>query len=58
MGQNELPFDSRNLGVLSGMAKMNFMPVVHSTETMHLSDAEINTISKRTKATFHLTHVI
>jgi hypothetical protein len=44
-----------NLRVPSGMAKMNCMPLVHSVKTMQLS--EINTISKWTKMSFHLTHV-
>jgi hypothetical protein len=33
------------------------MPVVHSVKVVQLSDAEINTVSKQTKATFDLTHV-
>jgi hypothetical protein len=33
------------------------MPVVHSVKTMRQSDAEINTISMRTKVSFDLTHV-
>jgi hypothetical protein len=33
------------------------MPVVHSVQTVHLSYTEINTISKQTEASFHLTHV-
>jgi hypothetical protein len=33
------------------------MLVVHSAKTVHLSDAEINTVSKRTKATIDFTHV-
>jgi hypothetical protein len=33
------------------------MPVVHSVKTMRQSDAEINTISIRTKVSFDLTHV-
>jgi hypothetical protein len=41
-----------------GTGKMNSMPVVLSAQTVHLSDSEINTISKQTKATFHWTHVI
>jgi hypothetical protein len=32
-------------------------PVVHSTQTVHLPCTEINTISKQTKTSFHLTHV-
>ena len=39
------------------MAKMISMPMVHSAQTMHLSYAKINTISKRNKISFHLTHV-
>jgi hypothetical protein len=39
------------------MAKMNCMLVVHSAKTVHVSDAEINTVSKRTKATIDFTHV-
>ena len=31
--------------------------MVHSTQTVHLSCAEINTVSKRNKMSFHLTHV-
>jgi hypothetical protein len=31
--------------------------LVHSTQTVHLSCTEINTISKQTKTSFHLTHV-
>jgi hypothetical protein len=33
------------------------MPVVHSSQTMHLSCAEINTISTQTKSRFCSTHV-
>jgi len=45
-------------GVPSGTAKMISMPMVHSAQTMHLSCADINTISKRNKISFHLTHVV
>jgi hypothetical protein len=31
--------------------------MVHSTQIVHLSCAEINTVSKRTKASLHLTHI-
>jgi hypothetical protein len=34
------------------------MPVVYSTQTVHLSCIEISTISKRSKMSFHLTNVI
>ena len=36
---------------------MMFEPIVHSTQTMHLSCIKINTISKRTETTFHLSLV-
>jgi hypothetical protein len=36
---------------------MNCMLVVHLAKTVHLFDAEINTVSKRTKATIDFTHV-
>jgi hypothetical protein len=57
MEQNELPFDLRHLGGPSGEDKKIPLPMVHLEQTMHLSCAEINTISKQTKASFHLTHV-
>jgi hypothetical protein len=57
MDQNELPFDPRHLGVPSRMPKMIFMPIACSAQTMHQSCVEINTISKWTKMSFHLTHI-
>jgi hypothetical protein len=33
------------------------MPVVHSAQTVHVSCAEINAISKWTETSFHLTHI-
>jgi hypothetical protein len=33
------------------------MTVVHSVQTMHLSCAEANTISKQTKTSIHLTYI-
>jgi hypothetical protein len=57
MEQNELSLDTRHLGVPSGVSTMISMPVEHSAQTVHLSCAEINTISKRTEMSFHLTHV-
>jgi hypothetical protein len=56
MVQNDLPFDPRHLGGPFGAAKKIFMPVVHSAQTMHLSYAVINTVSKQTEASFHFTH--
>jgi hypothetical protein len=39
------------------MPKMISMPVLHSTQTVHLSCAEIKTISKWIELSFHLTYV-
>ena len=36
---------------------MIFMPEVHSVQTVHLSCAKTNTISKQTKTSFHLTYI-
>jgi hypothetical protein len=57
MDRNELPLDLRHLGVLSGVPKMIYEPVVRSFQTVHLCCAEINTISKRTNTSFYMTHV-
>jgi hypothetical protein len=37
MSRNEIPHDPRDQGVLSGVSKMRFEPVVHSAQTVHLS---------------------
>jgi hypothetical protein len=57
MDRNELPLDRHHLRVTLGVPKMISMPMVHSTQTVHPSSAEISTISKWTKTSFHLTHV-
>jgi hypothetical protein len=57
MDRNELPLDTRDLGVPLGVPTMISIPVVHLAQTVHLSSAEINTISKWTETSFHLTHV-
>jgi hypothetical protein len=57
MNQNELPLDPRHVGVSLGVSKMISKPMVHLTQTMHLSYAEINTMSKQSKTSFHLTHI-
>jgi hypothetical protein len=57
MDRNELSLDPRHLGVSSGVPKMISMPMVHLTQTICLSCAKINTISKQTKTRFPLTHV-
>jgi hypothetical protein len=52
MDRNELPIDTRHHRVPLGVPKMISMPVEHSTQTVHPSSAEINTIAKRTEASF------
>jgi hypothetical protein len=57
MDRNDLPLDTGHIGVPRGVPKMISMPKVHSAQTMPLSSAEIYTMSKQTKTSFHLTHV-
>jgi gamma-glutamyl phosphate reductase len=57
MGQNELPLDTRHVGVPLGVSKMIYEPRVRLTQTVHLSCIEINIISKWTDTSFLLTHV-
>jgi hypothetical protein len=47
MDRNELPLDPLHLGEPSGVPKMIYMPVVHLVQTVHLSYAEINTLTKQ-----------
>jgi hypothetical protein len=51
---SEIPHDLRRLGVPSDASKMIFEPMVHSTQTVHISFVKISTISERTKTRFHL----
>jgi hypothetical protein len=55
--QTSFPFDLHHLGGPSCAALKISVPVVHSRQTMHLSVAVINTMSKWTEASFQLTHV-
>jgi hypothetical protein len=55
MDQNELSLDPSHLGVPSGVSKMISEPIACSAQTVHQPCLEINTISKRTKMSFHLT---
>jgi hypothetical protein len=57
MDWNELPLESRHLGVLSGARKIIFEPMVCLAQNVHLSLSDIKTISKQTKKRFLLTHV-
>jgi hypothetical protein len=52
----ELRLDPHHIGVPSGVFKMIYEPMVRSVLTVHLSCADINTISIWTKMSFHLTH--
>jgi hypothetical protein len=56
MDQNELPLGPRHLGVLSGVFKMIFEPMIFLVQIMHCIDT--NTVSKQTKMRFHMTHII
>ena len=49
MERSEIPHDPRDLGVPSGESKTMSEPIVHSTQTVHLSCIKINTISKQTE---------
>jgi hypothetical protein len=51
------PLELRHLGVLSGASKVIYEPTVCLAQTVHLSWTIKNTISKRTKTRFHMTHV-
>jgi hypothetical protein len=57
MNQNELPFEPHDLGGPSGVANKIYVPMLHLEQTMRLSNAETNTVSKQTEVSFHLTHV-
>ena len=56
--QNDIPHDQCHLGVPSGVSKIISVPVVRSVQTVNLSCIKINTISKQTKTSFHLSLVI
>jgi hypothetical protein len=49
--------DPRHLGVLSGASKMISEAMVCSAQIVHLSCLKINTISKWTETSFHLSLV-
>jgi hypothetical protein len=55
MDRNNLLFVSSHLGVPLGVPKMISEPMVRSSQTVHLSCAEINNISKCTETGFQLT---
>ena len=49
MERSEIPHDPHHLRVPSGASKTMSEPIVHSTQTVHLSCVKINTISKQTE---------
>jgi hypothetical protein len=57
MDQNELLVHPHQVGVQLGASKLISKPMVHLGQTVHLSCVEINTISKWTEMSFHLTHI-
>jgi hypothetical protein len=57
MDWKEIPDDPGNLGVLSGVCKAIFEPVVRSEQTVHLSCLKISTISKRIEMSIHMSLV-
>jgi hypothetical protein len=57
MDQNEIWHDPRHLGVLSCASKMIYETVVCSVQTVLLNCVKINTVSKQTKTSFHLSLV-
>jgi hypothetical protein len=44
MDRNEIPHDPRHLGVLSGVSKMIFKPMVRSAQAVHLSCSNTKTL--------------
>ena len=52
--QNEVPHDPRHLEVPSSASRMISEPLECSAQTVNLSCIKINTISKWTKTSFHL----
>ena len=57
MDRNKLSLEPHHQGVPSGVSKMIYEPMVRLAQTVHLSCAQINTISKQTKTSFHLSHI-
>jgi hypothetical protein len=53
----ELSLEPHHLGVPSGVSKTVSEPMVHFTQTVHLSCTDTNTVSKWSEMRFHMTHV-
>jgi hypothetical protein len=56
-GPNRAPLDPRHLGVPLVASKMIYEPIVHLTQTEHLSCTDTNTVSKQIETRFHMGHV-
>jgi hypothetical protein len=54
---NRAPLDPHHLGVPLGVSKTIYEPIVHLTQTEHLSCTDTNTVSKQIKTRFHMSHV-
>jgi hypothetical protein len=54
---SEIPHDPHHLGVPLGASKTIYAPIVHSSQTVHLSCIKISTVCKQTKLSFHLSLV-
>jgi hypothetical protein len=52
-GPNRAPPDARHLDVPSGASKTIYEPMVHLTQTEHLSYTDANTVSNRSKRVPH-----
>jgi hypothetical protein len=57
MDWNDIPHDQCHLGDPSGVSVMISEPMVRSVQTVHLSCITINTITKQTKMSIHLSLV-
>jgi hypothetical protein len=55
--QKVLLLDPHHIGLQSGASKLIYEPMEHLAQTVHLCCVEINRTTKRTKTSFHLTHV-
>jgi hypothetical protein len=55
--RNEHPLEPHHIGVPSGASKTIYEPMVRLAQTVHLSSANTNAISKWTKTRFHMTQV-
>ena len=54
MDRCEITYDTCQLGVPSGASKLIYENMVCSMQTVHLSFIKINTISKQTEPSIHL----